>query len=68
VSLWRYAGGKPAISFWRSVFERRAPDSIAEVERLINKQLGQGNTTLQVTPDLLAVLRNAYEIGAATGR
>ncbi len=25
VTLWRYNGGKPAISFWRSVSERRAP-------------------------------------------
>lgn len=68
VSLWRYAGGKPAISFWRSVFERRAAEAIPEVERLIGKRIGQGNTTSHVTPELLSVLRNAYEVGATVTR
>ena len=45
VTLWRYNGGKPAISFWRSVFEWRAPHSIARTERLIGKPIGQGTTT-----------------------
>ena len=41
VTLWRYNGGKPAISFWRSVFERRAPQSIAPTERLSASRSGR---------------------------
>jgi hypothetical protein len=45
---------------WRSVFERRAPESLAVVEVLIApKSLGQG-TSAEVTDELLAALRAAY--------
>jgi hypothetical protein len=69
VSIWRYADGTPAISFWRSVFERRAPELISRVERLIApKSIGQGNTTKDISDELLAVLREAYIAGARRGR
>jgi hypothetical protein len=61
VTLWRYSGGKPAISFWRSVFERRAPQSITPTERLIGKPIGQGTTTSQVTRELLSAIEHAYQ-------
>jgi hypothetical protein len=61
VTLWRYNSGKPAISFWRSVFERRAPQAIAPTERLIGKPIGQGTTTNQVTRELLTAIENAYQ-------
>jgi hypothetical protein len=68
VTLWRYNGGKPAISFWRSVFERRAPQSIAPTERLIGKPIGQGTTTNQVTSELLTAIENAYLSASSAGR
>jgi hypothetical protein len=43
VTLWRYHSGKPAISFWRSVFERRAPQSVAPTEQLIGKPIRPRN-------------------------
>jgi len=42
VTLWCYEGGKPAISFWRSVFERRAPKSIG-IEAVIGQANGSRN-------------------------
>jgi hypothetical protein len=65
VSLWRYASGKPSISFWRSVFERRSPQSIAPIEELIGKSVGRGNTTNIVSAELLDIVGSAY--GSANG-
>lgn len=66
VSLWMNPDGSPSISFWRSVFERRAPSFIEPVERLIApKKVGQGNTTNEVTEELLHVLTQAYEVAVA---
>jgi hypothetical protein len=65
VSLWRYASGKPSISFWRSVFERRSPQYIAPLEELIGKSLGQGNTTNILSAELLDIVGTAY--GSAKG-
>ena len=53
--------GEPYISFWRSVFERRAPGSIASVEKvLLPIRLGQGNTTREISRELLNALECAY--------
>lgn len=69
VSLWRYPDGTPAISFWRSVFERRAPAFIGAVEQLIApKSIGQGSQTKDISEELLAVLREAYIFGSRPGR
>lgn len=60
VTIWNW-GGAPIISFWRSVFERRAPESIAAVEGVIAPViLGQGNTTTEISDELLSALRLAY--------
>jgi hypothetical protein len=57
VTIWT---GGSNFGMWRSVFERRAPESLAVVEVLIApKSLGQG-TSAEVTDELLAALRAAY--------
>ncbi len=61
VTIWNDKG-EPYLSFWRSVFERRAPGSIAAVEKVISPaKLGQGNTTREITSDLLGAIERAYE-------
>lgn len=65
---WR---GKPYLQFWRSVFERRAPNSIAAVERCIAPTLiGQGNqiSGSNVTDELLEALTTGYEEAAHGGK
>jgi len=68
VTLWRYEGRKPAISFWRSVFERRAPDAIAPIEAIIGKTIGQGKASNHVTAELLRLVEDAYTAGLSGGR
>lgn len=52
------------LSVWRSVFLRRAPKSMAEVERAIAPaRLGQG-TGVPVTDEVLIAVRKAYEEAA----
>ena len=53
---------RPSFSFWRSVFERRAPNSIEPVERIIAPiRIGQGNVVSDITPQLLEALTAAYQ-------
>lgn len=59
VTIWNDKG-KPYISLWRSVFERRAPKSIDSVEQIIRKKLGTGNTVTHIKPELLKALTGAY--------
>ena len=48
---------RPSFSFWRSVFERRAPNSIEPVERIIApSRIGQGSVVGDITPQLLEAL------------
>ena len=48
---------QPAFSFWRSVFERRAPNAIEPVERIIAPaKIGQGSVVRDITPRLLELL------------
>ncbi|MFZ2178899.1 MAG: hypothetical protein WAW17_33690, partial [Rhodococcus sp. (in: high G+C Gram-positive bacteria)] len=68
VSVWCYASGVPALSFWRSVFERRAAEYIDEVEALVGIRIGGGNQTKTVTPELLNALRAAYISGSTTAK
>ena len=57
---------QPSISVWRSVFERRAPQSIGSVERLIApNRIGQGNVVSHITTEVLNALSAAYQ--EATG-
>ncbi len=61
VTIWN-DGLKPSIAVWRSVFERRAPQSIESVERLIApKKLGQGTVVPQITQEVLDALTAAYQ-------
>lgn len=58
--------GKLYIQFWRHKFESLAPNSINEIERLIApKEIGQGNEVTEITPELLAALKQAYEEAVA---
>ena len=51
----------PGLQLWRSVFQRRAPNSISVVERLIApNKIGQGNTVRVFTDGLLDALTDAY--------
>ena len=57
---------QPSIAVWRSVFERRAPQSIGSVERLIKPtRIGQGNVISHITPKLLDALSTAYQEATA---
>lgn len=49
------------LQFWRTVFENRAPESIAPVEQILGKSIGQGNSTSAITPELLSALTQAYQ-------
>jgi hypothetical protein len=60
VTIWNDNGFY--VSFWRSVFERRAPESISRIEALLLPvTLGRGNTVKEVSDELLAALTSAYE-------
>ncbi|MQA00879.1 MAG: hypothetical protein GEU80_16420 [Dehalococcoidia bacterium] len=57
-------GGRFSLQFWRSVFERRCPDFIQPVERISGTAVGQGNTTRELSEELLQVLTEAYRVAA----
>ena len=60
ITIWADSN-KPSMSVWRSVFERRAPNAIASIERLLNPAtIGQGTSIREITPELLAALTEAY--------
>jgi len=55
-------------SFGRSVFERRAPESLPLIERIIAPlKMGRGNTIREISDELLEALTDAYR-EAASGR
>lgn len=63
VTIWNDGGG--SLQLWRSVFEKRAPSSIAVIEALIAPlKIGQGNTTKVISDELLAGLTDAYREAA----
>jgi hypothetical protein len=67
VTIWNWLG-TPTLSFWRSVFERRAPHTLSAVEASIAPMaLGQGNTTQTITEELLAALTAAYQEASRRG-
>jgi hypothetical protein len=65
VTIWNEGGAY--LQFWRSVFERRAPNSLARVEQVTPVRIGQGNTTREVSDELLEALTDAYR-EAASGK
>jgi hypothetical protein len=48
------------MQFFRSVFERRAPEAIPAVEAALGTRITQGNSTRAFTAELLTALTNAY--------
>lgn len=58
VSIW--SDGGASISLWRSVFVRLAWDHISEIESLVGKPIGQGNTIAEPSQELLDALTAAY--------
>jgi hypothetical protein len=48
------------IQFFRSVFERRAPEAMPAVEAALGAKITQGNSTRVFTEELLTALTNAY--------
>lgn len=52
------------MQFWRGAFERRAPRSIPAVESAIGAELKHGNSTRDISPELLDILTGAYREAA----
>jgi hypothetical protein len=60
VTIW-YSDSGGYIQFWRSVFERRAPNTLPAVEAAIAPvTVGQGTVTHEATNELLTLLTDAY--------
>jgi hypothetical protein len=57
--------GRGYLQFWRSVFQRRAPHSLARIEAL-GYEVRRGNTTRDPTDELLIVLTEAYQEATGT--
>jgi hypothetical protein len=57
--------GRGYLEFWRSVFERRAPLSLARLEAL-GYDVRRGNTTRDVTDELFNVLTESYQEATGT--
>jgi hypothetical protein len=57
--------GHGYLQFWRSVFDRRAPKSLSQVEAALGGAVKQGNTTRDVSSDLLDALSDAYREAAS---
>ena len=53
------------MQLWRSVFVRRAPQSLLQVEEILSPvSVGQGNSVCEFGDDLLAALTQAYREAA----
>jgi len=52
------------MQFWRSVFERRAPQSIAAVQAALGAELRQGNATHSFPQPLLEAITHGYREAA----
>jgi hypothetical protein len=65
VTIWNE--GDAYLQFWRDVFVRRAPETLCRVERIVPVQIGQGNTTREISDELLEALTDAYR-EAASGK
>ena len=62
VTIWNDEGA--SIQFWRSVFDRKAPDFVERIGQLANTRVGQGNTIRDFSEQLLEALTEAYEQAA----
>jgi hypothetical protein len=60
-SVYCWPDGKPSVQLWRSVFDRRAPDSIAAVTTAAGgTEIGQGTIVPTISDQLLDALFDAY--------
>jgi hypothetical protein len=60
-SMYCWPDGKPSVQLWRSVFERRAPESMARVTSATEGiEIGQGAMVSVITEQLLDALFDAY--------
>jgi hypothetical protein len=66
VSISCDATSRAYMQFWRSVFERRAPQSIPLIQHVLGAELKQGNSTNEFPQPLLEALSQAYR--EATGK
>jgi hypothetical protein len=63
VTIWNDNG--PALTIWRSVFERRAPETLKLMEQSPDMpKIGQGTNAAKITDALLARLTEAYREAA----
>jgi hypothetical protein len=62
-------GGVPSLKVFRKVLERRAPKTLAEIERLVAPQpLGQGTVAKNISKELLDALSEAHREAAGRTR
>jgi hypothetical protein len=66
VSIYVRSDGRPAIQWWRSVFDRRAPHSINAVATAGGAEIGRGTYAPAITDALPEALFEAYREAAAT--
>lgn len=64
VSLYMRADGRPALQWWRTVFERCASGSVAAVAAASGGEIGQGNLAAHVDAQLLDAVYAAYQEAA----
>jgi hypothetical protein len=62
VTIWNDKGAY--LSVWRSVFERRAPKSITDVEAATGTRIGNGNSVRDLSTEVLDALLDAYREAA----
>lgn len=59
VTLWSDKGA--SIQYWKSVFEKKAPNTLPKIEaKIAPTSVGQGNTIREFDDELLALLTAAY--------
>ncbi|MCE3552419.1 hypothetical protein LWC33_13225 [Pseudonocardia sp. RS11V-5] len=66
VSIYIRSDGRPALQWWRSVFDRRAPHSIDAVSAAGGADIGRGSFVPAITDTLLDALFDAYREASAT--
>lgn len=67
VTIWNEHGAK--LQVFRSVFERRAPESLACIEKLLGPgdKIGQGNYVRNISDELLVAMTDAYREAVKRG-
>lgn len=62
VTIWNDNGA--SLQLWRSVFDRRAPQSLPRVEEILGMTLGAGKVTRSLEPEVLSAVTAAYREAA----